>query len=257
MDLNKLGRTEQVLSGAGILLFIASFFPWYSYSFGGFDGGSYSASAWSYPSGFMDWFPMLLLLVYGIVLALPAFGVAVNAPVLATPANRAFIGLVLSAFAVLLFAIQGLTYPSFDGVGGPSWGYFVGLIVALAAGAQSYRGFTQAGGSLAKVGAGFTARTQGAAAQNVQAPGAYGQTPQQPYGQPQPQAPAYGQQQGQQGQQQAYGAPAQPGQQPAQPGYGQQPSYGQAPQQQPYQPQQPQQPPQDPQQPPTPPYSGT
>jgi len=249
MDLNKLGRTEQVLSGAGILLFIASFFPWYSYSFGAFNGGSYSASAWSYPSGFMDWFPMLLLLGYGIVLALPAFGVAVNAPVLATPANRAFIGLVLSAFAVLLFAIQGLTYPSFDGVGGPSWGYFVGLIVALAAGAQSYRGFTQAGGSLAKVGAGFSARAHAAAPQNVQAPGSgYGQAPQQPDGQPQ--APAYGQQ----GQQQSYGAPAQPGQQP---GYGQQTSYGQPPQQ----PQQPYssggQQPQDPPQPPTPPYSGS
>lgn len=256
MDLSKLGRTEQVLSGAGVLLFIASFFPWYSYSFGGFDGGSYSASAWSYPSGFMDWFPMMLLLVYGIVLALPAFGVAVNAPVLATPANRAFIGLVLSAFAVLLFAIQGLTYPSFGGVGGPSWGYFIGLIVALAAGAQSYRGFTQAGGSLAKVGAGFSARTHAVPAQNVQAPGTYGQAPQQPYGQPQ--APAYGQP-GQPGQQQAYGAPAQPGQQPAQPGYGQPPSFGQP--QQPYQPpQQPQQPysgGQQPEQPPTPPYSGS
>ena len=249
MDLRKLGRTELVLAVAGIVLFIVGFFPWYSVSFGGgVLGGSYSASvnAWSYPSGFEDWFPMLLLLAYAVVLALPAFGVAVNIPLLSTPTNRAFVGLVLSAFALLLFAIQGLTYPSLGGAGGASWGYFAGLIVVIAAGVQSYLGFTQSGGSLANVGAAFKARTQ-AVQQPPQQPG------QPPYGQPQ--AP--------------YGAAPQ-----QQPTYGQQPAYGQqppaAPQgqqnpQQPYQnPQQPQQPYEGQQyggsgqqQPPTPPYSGS
>ena len=240
MDLSKVGRTEQVLSGAGILLFIVSFFPWFSASVNlGIEGSvSGHANAWSDPSGFIDWFPILLLLAYGVLLALPAFGVAINAPVLASPANRAFIGLVLSALAVLLFAIQGLTYPSlpsgFGGSAGPSWGYYVGLIIALGAGVQSYLGFTKAGGSLANVGAAFKASTQPAQPQN-QAP--YGQAPQQPYGQPQ--APAFGQQP------QAYGEPTQP---PAQPGFGQQPQQPQQPYQAPQQP---------PQQPPTPPYSGS
>lgn len=219
MDLTKLGRTEQVLSASGLLLFIFSFLPWFSASVS-FDGESASghANAWSDPSGFNDWFPILLLLIYGVVLALPAFGVAVPAQILARPANRAFIGLVLSALAVLLFAIQGLTYPSLpdglQGSAGPSWGYFISLIIALAALVQSYLGFTQSGGSFAQVGAAFQARTQavqqqqqapyGGAAPQQDAQQAYGQ-PQAPYGQPQ--APygdqqAYGQQQPQQGQQQ-------------------------------------------------------
>src|SRR5258708_7172896 len=79
MDLSKLGRTEQVLSAAGILLFIFSFLPWFEVSI-----VSFSASAWSWPSGFNDWFPILLLFAYGVVLALPAFGVTVNVPTLAS-----------------------------------------------------------------------------------------------------------------------------------------------------------------------------
>ena len=264
MDLTKLGRTERVLTGVGIALFIVSFFPWFSASVNlGIDGTiSGHADAWSYPSGFNDWFPILLLLAYAVVLALPAFGAAINAPVLAGQANRAFIGLVLSAFAVLMFAIQGLTYPSFPAgySAGPSWGYYIGLLLALAAGVQSYLGFTQAGGSLANVGAAFKARTQ-QAQQTQQVPTAapYGQ-PQQPYGQDpyqphqQPQPP-YGQPQAYAEPQPGYGAP----QPTPQPPYGQQP-----PQQPPYgQPQAPWgQPPQYPQppygdQPPTPPYPGS
>lgn len=160
MDLSKLGRTEQVLSAAGILLFIFSFLPWYSISYLGM---TWTADAWSNPSGFEDWFPALLLFLYGVVLALPAFGVEVNLPTLASAVNRAFIGLVLSAFAVLLFAIQGLTYPSADGYGGPSWGYYISLIIALAAGVQSYLGFTQQGGTFAQISEGLKARTQAAA----------------------------------------------------------------------------------------------
>ncbi|HWG25808.1 hypothetical protein [Actinospica sp.] len=160
-----------MLSAAGLLLFIFSFLPWFSASvdMGILGSASGHANAWSDPSGFIDWFPVLLLLVYGVVLALPAFGVELNVPQLASGVNRAFIGLVLSAFAVLLFAIQGLTYPSLpagiSGSAGPSWGYFVALVIALAAGAQSYLGFTQQGGSLAAVGAGIKARTQQSAAQ--------------------------------------------------------------------------------------------
>jgi hypothetical protein len=242
MDLHKLGRTEQVLAGGGILLFIVGFFPWFSASVTGF-GVTYSgsANAWAAPSGFIDWFPILLLLAYAVVLALPAFGVAVSIPALAGATNRAFIGLVLSAFALLLFAIQGLTYPSLpggiSGSAGPSWGYYIALLIVIAAGVQSYLGFTRSGGSLAHVGAALKARTQQPAAQPGQAP--YGQE-QAPYGQP-AQQPPYGQA-------------------PQQPPYGQQPDYGQPPafgqQQQPPTPQDPQQPYYG-EQPPQPPYSGS
>lgn len=115
MDLTKLGRTEQVLSAAGLLAFIFSFLPWWG---GTIEGVSGSSNAWQDPSGFNDWFPILLLLVYGVVLFLPALGVQVNAPLLASAANRAFVGLVLSALGVLLWAIQGLTYPSLSDLDG-------------------------------------------------------------------------------------------------------------------------------------------
>jgi hypothetical protein len=222
MDLTKVGRTEQVLSGAGLLAFIFGFLPWYG---GTIEGYTQTFNAWGDYSGFIDWLPILLLFIYGIILFLPALGVQLNVPVLASDANRAFIGLVLAVLGVVLWAIQGLTYPSLssltggatvDDLGvhisgsvGPQWGYYVVLVIGLAAAVQSYLGFTKAGGSLAQVGASFKARTQ-----------AIQQQPGQPYGAP-PQAgdPS----------QQPYGVPPQadPSQQP----YGQQPQppYGQPP----------------------------
>ena len=223
MDLTKLGRTEQVLSAAGLLVFILSFLPWYSASLGPI---SVNRSGWQDPSGANDWLPMLLLFVYAIVLFLPAVGTQVNLPFLATAANRAFVGLVLSALCVLLWAIQGLTYPSWNdltdgfaggGSAGPAWAYYISLVIALAAGVQSYLGFTQAGGSFAQVGAAFQARAQ--AAQQQGQPGQpYGAAPQQPYGQPQQ---PYGEPQ------QPYAQPQAPySDQPPQPPYGQQPPAG-------------------------------
>jgi hypothetical protein len=217
MDLTKLGRTEQVLSAAGLLAFIFSFLPWYGASSGGV---SLDWNAWGEFSGFIDVFPILLLFIYAVILFLPAVGIPVTVPLLANAAHRAFIGLVLAVLGVLLWAIQGLTYPSFSdlsggyvgaGSAGPDWAYYVVLVVGLAAAVQSYRGFTLAGGSLAQVGAAFKARAQAAQ-----------QSGQPPYGVP-PQAgdPS----------QQAYGVPPQPAD-PSQQPYGQQPQppYGQPPQ---------------------------
>ena len=201
MDLTKLGRTERVLSAAGLLAFILSFLPWWGGTIMGYSG---SDNAWSAPSGFNDWFPILLLFVYAVILVLPAAGVQVNVPYLASAANRAFVGLAVSALCVLLWAIQGLTYPDWKdltggfesgGSAGPAWAYYVTLVVGLAALVQSYLGFTQAGGSFAQVGASFKARSAAIQQQQGQP---YGAAPQQPYGQPQapyaqPQAP-YGDQ---------------------------------------------------------------
>jgi hypothetical protein len=208
MDLTKLGRTEQVISVAGLLAFILSFLPWYSASLGPI---SVSRSGWQDPSGFNDWLPVMLLFIYAVLLFLPAVGVQLNLPVLANAANRALIGLAIAALGVLLWAIQGLTYPNwndltggFEGGGsaGPDWAYYVTLVIGLATLVQSYLGFTQAGGSLAQVGASFKARTQSVQQQA------------QPYG-----TPADGQQQ--------YGAPTPqpPFEQPQAP-YGEQPPAG-------------------------------
>ena len=213
MDLTKLGRTEQVLAGAGLLAFIFSFFTWVtgSITVPGEGSSSGSSDAWQDPSGFNDWFPILLLLVYGIILFLPALGVAVPIPALAQASTRAFIGLVISALGVLLWVIQALTYPSLSDLESSSgmssaeiaaahitgsvsleYGYYIVLVLGLAAGVQSYLGFKQAGGSFARIGDAFKARTAAVQAQQTPAYGAPAQPgaeqPQAPYAQP-PQDP--------------------------------------------------------------------
>lgn len=223
MDLTRLGGTEKALSGAGVLLFIFSFLPWFEVTEFGLD---FRADAWAWPSGFDDWFPVLLLFGYAIVLALPAFGVAVRIPMLESAVNRALVGLALSAFAVLMFAIQGLTYPGsgFGYSAGPAWAYFISLLIALASTGRSYLGFTRQGGSLARIGAALQGRGPSAGPrpdQRVPAQPMY-RPPYQGYGQP-----------GQPPYQQPY--PGQP-QQPTQPGSGQPPYQGPAPQEGPQSP---------------------
>lgn len=86
----------------------------------------------------------------------------------------------------------------------PTWGWWKVFccpaerrVTSLAAGAQSYRGFTQAGGSLSQAAAGFKARTQAVQQRYGQAPQQQApeqqpwsaqpqQNPRQPYGQQQP-----------------------------------------------------------------------
>jgi hypothetical protein len=199
MDLTRLGGTEKALSGAGVLVFILSFLPWFEVSEFGL---SFHADAWSFPSGFNDWFPVLLLFAYAIVLALPAFGVVVRIPALESGANRALVGLVLSAFAVLMFAIQGLTYPGsgFGYTAGPAWAYFISLLIVLAAAVLSWLGFVQQGGSFARIGGAFQGLGQSSGArprQQFPTQPTAGQRPYPPYNQPYP--PPY---QGYQGQQQ-------------------------------------------------------
>jgi hypothetical protein len=221
MDLSKLGRTEQVLSGAGVLLFIFSFLPWFEVTE---DGITLHADAWSWPSGFNDWFPVLLLFFYAIVLALPAFGAVVRVPVLQAATNRALIGLALSAFAVLLIGLQGLTYPGggFGYSAGPAWGYFISLIIVVTAVVQSYLGFTRQGGSFARIGAALQGQGHGQEqGQGYRQGQGYGQGQKQGYGQgstaAHPEAPTQpfyqqGYQAGPQGQYQSPypGAPGQP-----------------------------------------------
>lgn len=193
MDLTKLGRTERVLAAVGLLAFINSFLPaWYTVSASGatvfgvsYGGGSQGYSGWQYPSGFLTWFPALLLLGVGVLAALPAFGVLVR-----LPAPLSLIGLGVSALAVLFYLIQWVTYPSapsgFSGISaGPDWAFFVGLALAVVSGVFAYMGFTAQGGSLAALGQSIKARTQQQpqAQAQQQAPTEYQQPPQQ-YEQP-------------------------------------------------------------------------
>jgi hypothetical protein len=157
VDLTKLGRTERVLAIVGLLAFIDSFLDWYSATFKGvtlagsaIGGYSVSGNAWSV--GFWAWFPMLLLLAVGVVVALPAFGQRI-----AVRGGYAALGSA-TLLATIIVLIRWLTYPSVSdvyGSAGASFGTYIGLVLGVVATAFAYLGFTAAGGTLNRFGDAF------------------------------------------------------------------------------------------------------
>lgn len=147
MDLTKLGRTERVLAIVGLLAFINSFLPWWSLSFGPI---STSESGWGV--GFAGWFPMLLLLAVGVLVALPAFGQSV-----AVRGGYAAFG-AAALLATILVLIRWLTYPTASGdfgSAGADFGTYIGLILGIVATVFAYLAFTAAGGNIARFGDAF------------------------------------------------------------------------------------------------------
>jgi hypothetical protein len=129
-DVKRVTPLEWAGIGAGLAAFIFSLLPWYSVSYGGI--GS-SLSAWN--SGFIAWFPMLLVLVAGGLLLATHFGVKVE--------RLPLIWLVLSGLAVVLVLLRWLTLPDDGGLGdmgllgdsgfesGAGAGLVLGLIAAI------------------------------------------------------------------------------------------------------------------------------
>jgi hypothetical protein len=140
-DVKRVTPLEWAGIGAGALAFIVSFFPWYSVSFDGpstaglglnFD---YTWNAWD--AKFGAWFPVLLLLAAGVLVALPHFGVEIP--------NLAMIWLGLAAAAFVIILIRWMTFPGDEGAPGVSagagFGLFVGLILAIASGVGAFLTF--------------------------------------------------------------------------------------------------------------------
>jgi hypothetical protein len=166
MDFNqlmgKLGRTGIAFAAGGLLMFIDSFFPWFSVSIKGalgFPGASGSTNGWS--SGIGAWFPILLLLAVGVVTVLAAMGVI----------NWSYLMLVTlgtgaSVLSVLIILLRWLTYPSVPSEltayesAGAGAGTYIGLVVALAMAVLGYLGFVAAGGSLSNIPAAFKPQEQ-------------------------------------------------------------------------------------------------
>jgi hypothetical protein len=142
-DVKRLTPLEWAGGGAGVLAFIVSFFPWYSFDVAGFASGS--ASAWN--TGFLAWFSVLLLMGAGVVVLLPHFGVQVN--------RLPLTWLSLSGAAVVFILIRWLTLPD-GGMGdfgllgdsgidaGAGFGLVVGLIVAIVSAAAAFMTFRAA-----------------------------------------------------------------------------------------------------------------
>jgi hypothetical protein len=184
LNLGKLGLNDRILAAVGILAFVNLFLPWYSASFSGvsgFGGGSYSANAWNGGVGFEAWFPMLVLLAIGVLVALPAFEKKVE-----LPGGYALFG-IAAAVATLLVLLRWLTYPSVPSTpgfsAGASFGTYIGIVLGIVAVVFSYLSFTAAGGTLNNIGAAFSSPAQaGQLPQQTGYPAAdpYGQQPTQP-----------------------------------------------------------------------------
>jgi Family of unknown function (DUF5336) len=131
LDLKRVTPLEWAGVGAGALAFIDSFLPWYSFDFGGFASGSWSA--WN--TGFLSWFSVLLLLAAGALVAAPHFGTKVD--------RLPLIWLILSAVATLFILLRWLTLPDDGGIGdlgvpgvgdfssGAGFGLILGLVLAV------------------------------------------------------------------------------------------------------------------------------
>lgn len=130
-DVKRVTTLEWAGIGAGLAAFIFSMLPWYSFSYAGL--GS-SISAWN--SGFIAWFPMLLVLVAGGLLLATHFGVNVD--------KLPLIWLVLSGVATVLVLLRWVTLPDDGGLGdiglggaptgfesGAGAGLILGLIAAI------------------------------------------------------------------------------------------------------------------------------
>jgi hypothetical protein len=127
-DVKRVTPLEWAGIGAGALAFIVSFFSWYTLP-APFDAFVGTINAWD--MGFLAWFPVLLLLAAGVLVLLPHVGTQV--------ANLPMIWLGLAGAAVLFLLLRWLTLPDYFGAsGGIGFGYFVGLIIAIASGAGAF-----------------------------------------------------------------------------------------------------------------------
>jgi hypothetical protein len=119
-------RLDLGIIAAGVLAFIFSLFPYYTFNYKGLGGiGGGSISAWH---GFFGWFAVLLALAAAVLLTLPLLGVR-----LAIPTRLAALG----AFAVAtLFTLLALFVDPANGGGvvdiGRGFGYWATFIMVIA-----------------------------------------------------------------------------------------------------------------------------
>jgi hypothetical protein len=166
--MNRLGRNGQIFVGAALLLFIDGFLPWYSVSFKGdaefLAGASSSGNAWDISFG--AWFPTILGLAAGVVVALAAMG-----SIKMTPLATWTLGTAASILAFIIILIRWLTYPSVPAVektmmdAGASFGTYVGLVLALVMAVFGYMAFAAAGGDVKNLGSAFQNQAQAPAGQ--------------------------------------------------------------------------------------------
>jgi len=135
MDLSKLKLGQKIVLGAGILLIINLFLPWYRVSFMGI-----SASANAFDAGFLAWFGSLCAIAAAVIIALKVFA---NMKINAGPLTAEHITLILAALGVLFIFLRLVTETSSMFIG-----LWFGLILAIVLGYGAFLCLKQEGGSI-------------------------------------------------------------------------------------------------------------
>jgi hypothetical protein len=147
-DPARVSKAEWIGLGAGVLAFVASFLPWFSVSYSEPLIGSFSESTSAWNSGFVAWFPLLLLVAgAGVVLAQQ---LGANVPRVKPGWPLVLLG--VAVLSLLLVLLRWLTLPGasdFLGDSGVSYGagfgLYVGLVAAILFGVSQYLVFKSSG----------------------------------------------------------------------------------------------------------------
>ncbi len=130
MDVSQLSQGAKIAGGAGLLLLITMFLPWYSVSasFAGFEASN-SGNAWEV-FGFID---IILFLTAIAAIAVAVMSAQNRAGAMPLPPGQLLLG--LGGLATLLVVFRVLSVPDggidVDGVDvGRKFGLFLGLIAA-------------------------------------------------------------------------------------------------------------------------------
>jgi hypothetical protein len=128
-DLNSIGRTDRLVGGGTLVLFIALFLPWFSVSFGPL--GSASASGLT-AHGYLY---IVLILAIAVIALLVAEALGVWKLPATSPLSREQMLLIATGINFVLVLIAFLLKPGGDTHSGVGWsfGAFVGLIAAVVA----------------------------------------------------------------------------------------------------------------------------
>jgi hypothetical protein len=145
-DLKQINRIDQGILGAGALFFIASFLPFYGYSYHA-TGIHVSASV----NAWHSWGVLGLLLVFiaTIIVAARVFANA-SLPKLPVGVNLLVVG--LAGLGTLLLILRAISYPSASGFGGSygvKWGGIVLFIFGAAETAFAFLNFKASGEKVA------------------------------------------------------------------------------------------------------------
>jgi hypothetical protein len=125
LDPKSVNQFDWALMGIGAILFIFSFFDYYSFSYGPF---SASYSAWHTAGGtWLAWFAMIIGVAAAGVVALAIF-----MPDLKLPMSNRALGVVLFGASTVLYVIAIFAHDDFGPNGGHGFSFWLSLILVAA-----------------------------------------------------------------------------------------------------------------------------